>query len=227
MDPVMAAAAILGIGPALVLLYVAIGPYTYPQTDKAFFEDRKLFLLFAVGMVLGVILFSSYTWFPWSSIFVAVGFAIILELVKLIILNLPRFQRRLDTVFYGTSLGIGMGATFGFGMAFYTLTVAQDPGLSDYLIIAALTLQQVLLHCSTGTTIGEGVVRGYPWEFLAQAIGVNLIFQFLMLPLYSGTYPIGYVTLPLALIFVAWYCWLVVKRRVPALVKQAVRQYRL
>jgi len=223
----MAAAAALGIGPALLLMYVAISPYTYPSTDKAFFEDRKLFLLFAVGMVAGVVLFSSYTWFPWSSILVAAGYAIVLELVKLIIMNLPRFQRRLDSVFYGTSLGIGMGATFGFGLAFYTLTLAVEPGITDYAIISIFTLQQVLLHCGTGATIGEGVVRGYPFEFLAQAIVVNLAFQLLMLPVYSADYPLGYATLAAATALVAFYCWSMIRRRMPALVAQAVKQYRL
>ncbi len=227
MDLVMAIAAVMGIGPALVLLYYAIGPYTYPQTDKAFFEDRKLFLLFAIGMVLGVILFSAYTWFPWSSIFVAVGFALVLELVKLVILNLPRFQRRLDTVFYGTSLGIGMGATFGFGLAFYTLTLAEDPAWFDWFIVALLTLQQVFLHCSTGTTIGEGVVRDHTWEFFSQAVGVNLCFQLLMLPLYSGMFPWAYLSSMAAFGLVSAYCWWMVRKRVPLLVSQAVRQYRL
>ncbi len=223
----MAAAAALGIGPALVLMYVAISPFTYPKTDKAFFEDRKLFLLFAVGMVAGVVLFSSYTWFPWSSLVVAAGYAIVLELVKLIIINLPRFQRKLDSVFYGTAFGIGLGATFGFGLAFYTLTLAVDPGIADYALIAVFTVQQVLLHCGTGATIGEGVVRGYPFEFLAQAIGVNLAFQLLMLPVYGADYPLGYATLIGATALVAVYCWFMIKRRLPALISQAVKQYRL
>ncbi|MDI3482699.1 MAG: hypothetical protein PWQ88_570 [Candidatus Methanomethylophilaceae archaeon] len=223
----MAVAAALGIGPALIVLYVAIGPYTYPYTEKAFFEDRKLFLLLAVGMMIGIVLFSAYTWFSWSSLIVAVGYAVVMEMVKVVILNLPRFQRRLDTVFYGTSLGVGIGATFAFGMAFYLLSLIGSPEPLDWIVVLLLSVQQVLLHSATGATIGEGVVRDYAWGFLAQAIGVNLVFQFLMLPLYNLSYPIGYITLLVALLFLIWYWWLVHKRRVPSLVKQAVKQYGL
>jgi membrane protein YdbS with pleckstrin-like domain len=229
MDNTMALAAVMGIGPALALMYLVFRDFTYPRIQDPFFEDRKLFGLFAVGMVIGVVLFSVYTWFyPWNSLLVAVAFALIQELVKLVILNLPRFQRKLDTAFYGSALGLGMGSTLGFGMVFYLLAVIGVPEMTgtDWLVLLMYSLHQVFLQSSTGLTIGEGVVRGYIMAFLLQAVMVNVAFQVIMTLMYMGFLP-WYISMPAALVFVLTYFVYMHRQRLPLLVRQAIKEYDL
>lgn len=227
MDNTMALAAVMGIGPALVLMYYIFRDFTFPRIQEPFFEDKRLFGLFAAGLVIGVVMFTAYTWFPWASIFVAISFALIHELVKLVILNSRRFQRRLDSAFYGSALGLGMGSTMGFGMVFYLLSHTADPAWVDWIILLVLTLQQVFLQSSTGLTIGEGVVRGYPWEFFAQAVLVNVTFQALMIPLHMGLLPWAYVSIGAAFVLVLVYFVYVHRKRLPRLVRQAIKEYNL
>jgi hypothetical protein len=227
MDNTMALAAVIGIGPALALMYYVFRDFTFPRIQEPFFEDKRLFGLFAAGLVIGVIIFSAYTWFPWTSVFVAISFALIHELVKLVILNYRKFQRRLDSAFYGSSLGLGMGSTLGFGMVFYLLSQIDGPNWTDWAILLTLALQQVFLQSSTGLTIGEGVVRGYPWEFFAQAVLVNVTFQALMIPLYVGLFPWAYITMGAAFVLVVVYFVYVHRKRLPRLVRQAIKEYNL
>lgn len=228
MDNTMAMAAVLGIAPALALMYLAFRDFTYPRIEEPLFDDRSFFGLFAAGMVIGVVLFVFYTWLPWTSLLVAVSFALLQELVKLVIINLPRFQRKLDSAFYGSALGLGMGSTLGFGMVFYLLTAlgSDSPAASDWMILLMLALQQVFLQSANGLTIGEGVVRGYTWEYLAQAVLVNIAFQGTMLLYYLDVVP-WYLAMPAALALVAIYYVYMHWKRLPYLVRQAIRHYGL
>ena len=111
----MLIAGAIGFAPAMILMFWTLRDYTYPKVEKPFFEDKKAFGLFAVGMVLGVAIYAAQSWFPLQVVYVALAFALVEELVKLMILNFPKFQRKLDTSFYGLAIGLGIGSTMGFG----------------------------------------------------------------------------------------------------------------
>ena len=101
MNNAMLIAGAIGFAPAMILMFWTLRDYTYPKVEKPFFEDKKAFGLFAVGMVIGVIIYSAQSWFALDLVLIALLFALVEELVKLMILNFSRFQRKLDTSFYG------------------------------------------------------------------------------------------------------------------------------
>ena len=43
---------IIGFGPALFLIWFSVRKYTYPFVEGSLFEDRRLFFMLAVGMVV-------------------------------------------------------------------------------------------------------------------------------------------------------------------------------
>lgn len=219
-DMLIAAAA--GFAPAVLLLYYTLKDYTYPAVEKPFFDDRKAFGLFAIGLVIGTIIYAIQTMFPIELILVALAFAVVEELVKLVILNLPRFQGKLDTSFYGTTLGLGIGATMGFG-AFY-LTMAQLGELSflGYAILITIAVQLVLLNGATGATIGIGVARKLPWSGFAQATLYHLAYNLLLVPFYSGDELLGYPLFVVATIMLIIFYFQVWRRELPQLVKERV-----
>ncbi|MCU0862009.1 MAG: hypothetical protein MUE65_06800, partial [Methanomassiliicoccales archaeon] len=83
MNTDMYIAGAIGIGPALALMYWTLKSYTYPSVEKPFFDDRRVFGLLAVGMVLGVLLYAVQQFFPMDQVLYALVFALIYELVKL------------------------------------------------------------------------------------------------------------------------------------------------
>jgi len=76
MDWTMMLAAALGIGPALALMFWTLRDYTYPKVERPFFDDRKLFALLAVGMVIGVIVYVLQSYFNLGYLLFALLFAV-------------------------------------------------------------------------------------------------------------------------------------------------------
>jgi len=222
MDWQMLVAAALGVGPALALMFWTLRDFTYPKVERPFFDDRKLFLMLAVGMVFGVLIYVVQSYFDLGFLLFALLFAVLEELIKFVFLNIPRFQRKLDTSFYGYSLGLGIGSTMAFGAVFITLQQSEDLGLDGWLIAFILAIQLVLLHSSTGAMIGTGVARGEVWGYFAQAgllhIGVNLL---MAVPLNYGSGLLGWAGLILAILLVVYYYRQVHRNLLPAMVRDA------
>jgi len=175
------ASAAAGFAPAMILLYYTLRDYTYPKVEKPFFDDRKLFAFFALGVVLGMVIFAfeSYAGFGAGAevlLLLILGFALMEELMKLIILNFPRFQRKIDTAFYGLSMGLGMAATFTFATIYVFLLDLTDPQPVDFVAVTFLGLLFVLLHGSTTAIIGVGVARGEAKGYFMDAFLIHVVF---------------------------------------------------
>ncbi|MEM0449908.1 MAG: hypothetical protein QW520_08830 [Methanomassiliicoccales archaeon] len=231
MNSNMFIAGVIGIGPALALMYFTLRDYTYPKVEKPFFDDRKVFGLLALGMVMGVALFAVQQYFPIEQVLYALLFALIYELAKLAVLNLKRFSRRLDTAFYGLVIGLGMGSTVAFGYIWSSFLSFSAAGLSlglrDYVVIIVLSFQLSLLNGSTGAVIGIGVTRGHPFGFLANAALTHIAYNFVMIGFFL--YPLdvwGYVCLVFATAIAAFSYYRVHFQAIPALVEEGLAKYK-
>ena len=221
----------IGFAPAILLMFYTLKNYTYPVAERPFFDDRKVFFMFAVGIMIGVVLASINYLFvsgdAGSLLIYAVLFALVEEMAKFVILNMRRFLQKLDTTFYGVTLGLGIGSTTGFGAAFFALTQLNgQAGPLDYVFLVLLATQLVLLHGATATTIAIGSARGNPWPFLIQAILVHLAVNLLMVPYYLGESPLGYISFALALGFLAFYYRHVYGTMIPDVVSEALSRMR-
>ena len=109
---------IIGFGPALFMIWFALRKYTWPHVEGSLFEDRRVFFMLAVGMVVGTIITSLERFI--SPIYAFEGlnltlfimvyvimFPLIEDLAKFIILNFKGYRGRFDSMFYGVSLGAG------------------------------------------------------------------------------------------------------------------------
>jgi hypothetical protein len=230
MNTDMFVAGAIGLAPALALMYWTLRGYTYPAVKKPFFDDRKVFGLLAVGMVLGVALFAVQQFFDLALVLFAFLFAAIYEIVKLLALNLKRFAGKIDTPFYGITIGLGMGGTVGLGYTWSTiLTFAAGgivPDLRDYLILLVIAVGLCLLNGSTGAMIGMGVTRGQPFGFFANALLIHLAYNMVMIAFFaeSGTW-IGYLGLALATTIAAYSYYRVHFQALPALVQEGLRKF--
>ena len=161
--------------PALVLMYRILKGYTYPAVEDPFFKDSTLFTLFAVGLIEGLVIAAFYVKMDMSNMLIGILFAVIQTLLILVVLNLKRFHRKSDTVFYGFSLGMGQGVGMAFGISASLLSVFEELGDVDvytWAIVVVITVQELLLMCSVGASVGEGVARLRLAEFTLQGMMV-------------------------------------------------------
>ncbi len=174
------------------LLYYTLKDYTYPNVEKPFFDDRKVFMFFAFGIVLGMVLFAVESYGQSASsaetvVAVVLVFAVFEELLKLVILNFPRFQRKVDTAFYGLSMGLGMAATFTFASVYVSLLDLESPKALEIVVFSLLGVQFVLLHGATTSMIGIGVARGQARGYFTQALLMHISYSLLMIPYFAAS----------------------------------------
>lgn len=215
-------AAAIGFAPAIALMLWTLQPYTYPKVERPYFSDPTLFGLFAVGIIIGVALYAVSVFFGFYYFVVAF---VLEEAVKLLVLNLPRYQRRADVPFYGFGLGAGMASALAFGAINIALTNVQ-PDAGSLVLLAVYSVMLSLLHVSTGTTIGIGVAKGQPFTFFGQATVVHLAFALLIFPFSqipeTGESFLAYALFAVAAVFVAAYFYLLQHRLLPAYVREAL-----
>ncbi|HXZ23975.1 MAG TPA: hypothetical protein VEH08_04490 [Methanomassiliicoccales archaeon] len=225
MDLTFLTAGIIGVGPAMALMYWVLRDYTLPKVEKAFFDDRRVFFMLAMGLIIGAILYFFEFALGVAFILYALLFAVAEELMKLMILNFPKFQRRLDTQFYGLSLGLGIGGALGVGYAFYYLATLGSLAPLDYVLLITLAADLCLLHGSTGATLGAGVVKGLPFSYFSQAALVHIAFNLSIVAV--GALPLELSMVPLAIgtVIVAYYFWYVKTRMIPNLVETEVKRF--
>jgi len=217
----------IGVGPTLFLMYLTLRSYTYPAVEKPFFDDRRIFLFLAIGLIVGVIVWFFQFELPLGYLPIALGFAVVEELVRLVILNFKIFQRKLDTVFVGLVLGLGMGGAIATGWAFATLSELSGViSPSDIAIVILLAVQFVTLGGATGATIGAGVAKGLPFSYFAQAVMVHIAVNLIMIGFYLAVAPpLNYVFLAIATAIPAYYYWYVHSRLIPSMISSEMRRF--
>jgi RsiW-degrading membrane proteinase PrsW (M82 family) len=227
-DLLQITSAVAGFGPAIFLLYFTVSNYTYPKVKEPFFDDSKIFKFFALGIALGMIIFAFEEWSRPSNetiIALVVLYALMEELMKLVILNFPRFQRKLDTAFYGLALGLGISTTYTFATVYVSLLGLDKPGAFEMIAYSLLGLQFVFLHGSTTTMIGIGVVRRDLKAYFSEALLVHLGYNLLMIPFFMESEPWNYMGLGAASALVVYAYYRIHSQSLPALIKDAKRMY--
>ncbi len=178
-------ALLLGIGPALVLLWFSLRRFDRPFVDRTLFDDRRVFGSLAVGMIFGVvssalnlsILVTDLT----GSILLLVGILLLEELFKLIYLNRRGYRERFDTTFYGIAMGVGTAST----TVVATVTWASTGQIYSVVVLPLIVLFSIsisFVHADTGALIGFGASRGDLWRSFGRALLVRYAHVALMSP---------------------------------------------
>jgi hypothetical protein len=165
--------------PTLMLMYIMLRPYTYPATEYPYFSDPSFFILFAVGLVVGTIMFLVFSYII-GSILALIVYALIQVMAVVVCMNLKRYRGKSDSIFYGYGFGLGAGATTGTGLIYWIADSADRLGgalgAGDYMILLVLSLSMILQFSSVGVTVGDGIARHIPMQYAVQAMIYNVIF---------------------------------------------------
>ena len=165
----------LGVIPALILLYISLKGY------EGHYKDKIIFLSFVVGIILGFV--AAFVQFVQSLTYLAIIYIILLaffdQLLKTIVLNIGRLQRKRETPIYGLTLGLGFGSAF---TPFHIIAVSRLITSDVYILslIAIGSLGIILFHGATGAYIGYGIYAGKLTKHLLAAVIVQLPFNLII-----------------------------------------------
>lgn len=175
-------AMVLGIGPALAMMYLIVRNYTYPKVEQPFFSDASFFLLFFVGLVAGSALFFAMRVLGFASnIIYMVLMSVIEVMAMVVIMNLKRFRGKSDSVFYGYALGLGIASGMSMGICYSMAVLLGDIGLdASIVILFVIAITIVLIMGACGTNVGEGIARHRVMEFSLQALLLLVAYNMLL-----------------------------------------------
>ncbi len=153
----------LGIIPALILLYFTLDKF------EGTFQHKIGFLMFFIGIVFGFI--TALVQSAFELFFIVYIFLIVIvgQLLKTIVLNLPRFHEKPETLIYGLTLGLGFGSTF---TPFLLIAVSTyiSSNLTILVLIGIASFGQIFIHGASGAYIGYGVYKNHVFRNLLFAI---------------------------------------------------------
>ncbi|HEY5606496.1 MAG TPA: hypothetical protein VIL45_08275 [Thermoplasmata archaeon] len=182
-------ALLLGIGPALILLWTSLRRFDRPWVDHTLFDDRRVFGSLAVGLVFGVIasvLTLSLPRVDLTSSLVAIIVTFLFEEgFKLVYLNRRAYRGRFETTFYGVPLGVGAAATAVVATVLWTaLDVLYM--VEGFVLLVLFSISLSLVNADTGAIIGFGASRGDTWRAYARAVLVRLAHGAFLFPFLIG-----------------------------------------
>lgn len=227
MDWILGLAMILGIGPALALMFLGVRNYTYPRVEQPFFSDPTFFSMLVVGMVGGSILFFAMVALGFATnIVLMVLMAVVESMAMVVVMNLKRFRGKSDSVFYGYALGLGMSCGMSTGICFVTAsTITHVDASVIILVIISVTMSMIL--GSAGTNVGEGIARHRVMEFALQAAIPLIVYNILLTVMLRGGELGGSVVYYLSAVVAVLFALMVYSRtmvkQLPAVVRDVLR----
>jgi hypothetical protein len=199
-------ALVLGIAPALAVMWGSLRRFDRPRVEHTLFDDRKVFTSLAVGLVFGV--FVSYLNVALrlnvgivASAALLAGVLLAEELFKVAFLNRRGYRGRFDATFYGVPLGVGAAAT---GVV---ASVAWAPGgfpssVEAFGLVVLFSIGLSLVNATTGAVIGFGASRSEMVPPLIRALVIRFAHTALLFPVLVGAEVVWtYVSASTALVF--------------------------
>ena len=226
MDMIFGLAMVLGIGPALILMYLGVRNYTYPRVEQPFFSDPRFFMLLVVGMIAGSVLFFALRVLGFTTnVVYMVLMAVIEVMAMVVVMNLKRFRGQSDSIFYGYALGLGMSCGLSTGIVFVVASTIETIDAS-VAVIVLMSVSFSLMLGAVGTTVGEGIARHRVMEFALQAAIPAIIFNILLWVLFQNPEDYGilyYVCLVVMVAVSAYMFYRTMYQRLPQIVREVLK----
>lgn len=219
---------LVGIAPALALMFLGTRDYTYPKVERPFFSDASFFMLFVAGMIEGSVLFLVLRLFNApSSMLLMVLMAVVQTMLMVVSMNLKRYRGKSDSVFYGFALGLGNACGLAAGFCYLVYGSLDDSGVgidASFISLVVIAISMALILGSCGTTIGEGIARHRVMEFGLQALLPMVAYYMLLCAaIMHGDGIWFYAFLFLMLVLSGLNYYYVMYRKLPQIVREVLR----
>ena len=221
-------AGILALAPTLVLMYVLLRKYTYPYVERPYFSDPTFFLLFAIGLVAGTVMFLVWSYLIGNIISMIV-YALIQVMVPMVVMNLKRYRGKTDSVFYGLGFGLGAGGSTAVGFIYYIASASGRLGdsvdVAGWVFLFVVGLSMILQYSAAGTTVGEAIARHALMQFGVQAMIYNVVYWIVFTIMLNNTEALFmYVMAAACLAISVFYLWFSQTKEVAVIADEVDRQ---
>ena len=171
----------IAIVPAITILYFTLKKY------ERYLNDKHLFFSILTGLFLGVLV--SFFHLVISSAGILIGnilnfaliiisFAIFENLVKVVFVQLKRFEGKFDIVFYGATFGLILGSSITMGRT-YAIFV-EDVNIYDIIGISLFAVAVLFMNGGMGAYIGSGILKKeVKWTMLS-AVMISLPYNLII-----------------------------------------------
>jgi hypothetical protein len=144
--------------PALAIVYFVLG------AQEEFFRHQAMFVAMIGGLVLGLLV-AIVEWFVLSDasvLFVVLAFPLVETMAKTMLVGLPRFRDRDETILLGGAAGAMMAAMLATFYVFYLQNsqAAQAASWQLYVKVFAAAVGFTGAHFVSGLRLGLGPARG-------------------------------------------------------------------
>jgi hypothetical protein len=180
-----------GIVPAITLIYFTLKDY------EKYINDKFMFFSILTGLFLGTLvsffhLIISVEESLMTSIvvfaLVIVSFALFENLVKVVFVQLKRFEAKYDTTYYGAIFGIIIGASITMGRTYEFFV--RDLTSPEIVGIFLFAVAAIFMNGAAGGWIGYGChKRDMRWTFISVVL-ISLPFNTLIFFWYLFNYMI-------------------------------------
>lgn len=207
----MTVSSIIGFAPAIFIMYILLRRY------ETFFAERNIFMALGGGMVIGMVITVFHMLSEYTLLVFVVLFPLFEEVVKLVILNIPKFHGKFYTIYYGAALGLGIGSMSIIAISFsifsnYPETLGNP---QTYLDLVVLSFNFCLLNCATGVMIGYGCAKIQVRNFFIRAVTFHAIYNLLFLFYMWSSDVLKYAPLMAATVFALSLFWYVLRSLMP------------
>jgi len=116
-------------------------------------------------------------------------FPVFEEVAKLVVLNLPKLHGKYYTIFYGATLGLGIGSMSIIAISYTIFSNYPDTmgNPQTYFDLIVLSFNFCLLNGATGVVIGYGCAKSRVSGFFLRAIFLHAVYNlFFLLYMWSN-----------------------------------------
>ncbi len=224
--------AVVAFLPPIIFLYLTLDPF------EGLFEMRRITIFFTAGLIAGslVILFQTSVLFTWglasSFIGLIIGyvllFPVVETLLKTIIFNFPKFQKRFQTMFDAVAFGTSYGAAFPLISLASSSQSSGEVTFSTTLILLGLCIATSSLHTGLTLTIGRGATDQDMWNYGMKAVLTHAGFNLIMLFWWLDVVEKYFLLIPLIPygLLTWWNSRETMSQGIPQKAKRAVRIYK-
>ena len=226
MDRIMLISGAIGLAPALALLFFALRDYTFPAVEKPYFDDRKVFIFLAFGMIAGSIFFLMEAAFGTANILYVLLVVIVEEMLKFIIFNSRKYSGHIDTTFYAFSFGIGAASIITVGNTYLALTSAVAKAsltAAGILLLVIYAFMIAFMWGSTSAIIGLGAAKREPVHYTVLAIMIHLFYSIVLVPFYMNIEPWSYLSFAVVAVFMLYVFWQTYSYIIPSTIPPEAR----
>jgi hypothetical protein len=178
---------LISVIPIFIILFYAVKNY------ENYFEDRHFFFALLTALILsilaGFIHILTLANIPFffdvvGLIVIVIGLAIFETLVKLVFVNLPRFERKYDTTFYGAAFGFGFASFIVIAITY--INISTDFGVSAVKILSLIlfSLSMVFIQGALGIYLGYGVHKQELFRYSFYSVLIQSPFNFIIVMWY-------------------------------------------